>query len=188
MSTKPSAYILPLGASLPDRAAHAPSVGDQIPTHSKSCFGCGDEHETGLHMLIYAGEGLTIDGTLTVTEHHQGAPGLAHGGLLSAAMDEALGSLNWLLGDPAVTGRLECEFLKPVPVGSVLHVHAEILGQERRKVFTAAAARLNGPDGPVAVDARAIFIQVDVEHFLKNGDGSVVGAAILEAHDFEVNP
>jgi len=146
------------------------------------------DHETGLHMLMYAGEGLSIDGKFTVTKHHQGAPGLAHGGLLSAAIDEVLGSLNWLLGVPAVTGRLDCEFLQPVPLGSVLHIHAEIVGKERSKVFTVATARLNSCDGPAAVDARAIFIQVSVEHFLKNGDRSIIKAAPPRVKEFEVNP
>lgn len=185
---KPSASEVPLGASLPQRAAHAPKFGDQIPSHFKSCFGCGDEHETGLHMLMYAGPDLSVEGTFMVTKHHQGARGLAHGGLLSAALDEVLGSLNWLLGDPAVTGRLECEFRKPVPVGSMLHIHAEILGKERRKIYGVATAHLDSVDGPVAVVAHAIFIQVSVEHFLKNGDRSGVEDAISAARNFEVNP
>ena len=192
MSTKPlahaSSYALPDGAAIPHRALNAPAVGDSIPSHFRSCFGCGEDHETGLHMRMNAGKGLTIDGTFTVTRHHQGAPGLAHGGLLSAAIDEVLGSLNWLLGEPAVTGRLECEFVKPVPVGSVLHIHAEIVGTQRRKVFAIASARLNSESGPVAVKARAIFIQVSVEHFLKNGDRSVMEAAMPGASGFEVNP
>lgn len=188
MSMKPSASDVPPGASLPLRAARTPKVGDQIPSHFKSCFGCGEEHETGLHMLMFAGSDLSVEGTFMVTKHHQGAPGLAHGGLLSAALDEVLGSLNWLLGDPAVTGRLECEFRKPVPVGSILHIHAEILGKERRKIYGVATARLNSSDGPVAVVAHAVFIQVSVEHFLKNGDRSGVEDTISAAHDFEVNP
>ena len=192
MSKKPLAHPfsspLPVGGVLPERALNAPAVGDPIPSHYASCFGCGKDHETGLHMRMSAGEGLTIYGTFTVAKHHQGAPGLAHGGLLSASIDEVLGSLNWLLGDPAVTGRLECEFVKPVPVGSVLHIHAEILGKERRKVFATASARLNSESGPVAVQARAIFVQVSFEHFLKNGDRSVVRAAMPGVSDFEVNP
>ena len=185
---KPSASDVPPGASLPVRAAHAPKFGDQIPSHFKSCFGCGEEHETGLHMLMFAGSDLSVQGTFMVTKHHQGARGLAHGGLLSAALDEILGSLNWLLGDPAVTGRLECEYRIPVPVGSVLHIQAEILGKERRKIYAMATARLNSVDGPVAVVAHAIFIQVTVEHFLKNGDRSDVEETLSAVHDFEVNP
>lgn len=185
---KPSASAVPSSASLPERAPRAPQPGDQIPSHFKSCFGCGQEHDTGLHMLMFAGSDLSVSGTFTVTKHHQGAPGLAHGGLLSAALDEVLGSLNWLLGDPAVTGRLECEYRIPVPVGSILHINAEILGKERRKIYAEATARLNSVDGPIAVVANAIFIQVSVEHFLKNGDRSVVEESISAASDFEVNP
>jgi acyl-coenzyme A thioesterase PaaI-like protein len=192
MSTKSSArtfgYALPDGATIPQRALNAPVMGDSIPSHFRSCFGCGDDHEIGLRMRLHVGKALTSDGTFTVSRHHQGAPGLAHGGLLSAAIDEVLGSLNWLLGEPAVTGRLECEFIKPVPVGSVLHIHAETVGTQRRKVFAVASARLNSESGPVAVQARAIFIQVSVEHFLKNGDRSIIEAAMPGASDFEVNP
>jgi hypothetical protein len=76
----------------------------------------------------------------------------------------------------------------PVPVGSVLHFHAEILGQERRKIYAVATARLNSADGPVAVIAHSIFIQVGVEHFLKNGDRSIDEDTTLAARGFEVNP
>ena len=87
-----------------------------------------------------------------------------------------------------MTGRLECEFIKPVPVGSVLHIHAEIVGTQRRKVFAVASVRLNSETGPVVVEAKAIFIQVGVEHFLKNGDRSIIEAAMPGASDFEMNP
>ncbi len=188
MSMKPSASAVPQGATPPPRAEHAPKPGDQIPSHFQSCFGCGEDHETGLHMLMFAGSDMSVVGTFTVTKHHQGASGLAHGGVLSAALDEALGTLNWLVGERAVTGRLECEFRMPVPVGSVLHFHAEILGQERRKIYAVATARLNSVDGPVAVVAHSIFIQVGVEHFQKNGDRSSVEDTIFASRGFEVNP
>jgi acyl-coenzyme A thioesterase PaaI-like protein len=103
-----------------------------------------------------------------VTENHQGAPGLAHGGLLSLAFDEALGKLMWLIRSPAVTGRLETEFLIPVPIGTTLHISAEITGQQGRKVYTAAVGRLNSPEGEIAVRAAALFIIVPMEHFINN--------------------
>ena len=61
-------------------------------------------------------------GSFTVTEHHQGAPGLAHGGVVAAAMDEAMGFLLWLLKTLAVTARIEVDFRRPVPVGSTLEL------------------------------------------------------------------
>lgn len=154
-------------------------------------------------MKLIAGPGLSTRGTFVVTDLHQGAPGLAHGGLLSSALDEVLGSLNWLLGVPAVTGKLECDFRKPVPVGTTLYLNAEIEAVEGRKVFTKASAHMDALDGPVAVQATALFIQVDVEHFVQHGNAREVQAAIEDRKNkwgelargagvagsaFEVNP
>jgi acyl-coenzyme A thioesterase PaaI-like protein len=132
-------------------------------------------------MVVTAGEGMTVSGVFTVTEHHQGAPGLAHGGLLSAAIDEVLGSLNWLIGVPAVTGRLACNFRKPVPVGSVLTVVAQIEAVHGRKVFTSATAYLGSKDQQhIAITATALFVQVQIEHFLNNGNQTEVEAAVAD--------
>lgn len=165
--------------SLPERAEH-PAAGEVIPSHYRWCFGCGADHETGLHLKVLAGEGLTVTGTFVVTDHHQGAPGLAHGGLLTTAMDEVLGSLNWLLAAPAVTGRLSCEFRRPVPVGSTLFITAEVTGQKGRRVFGSAVARLDSPTGQVAVSAESVFVQVPIDHFLTNGAQEQVKQALQD--------
>jgi len=158
----------PEGAPIPERHAMAPVAGSKIPSHFGNCFGCGELHPTGLHLVAYAGEGLDITAKFTVNENHQGAPGLAHGGLLSLAFDEALGKLMWLLRAPAVTGRLETDFIKPVPMGSTLHITAEITGQVNRKVYTSAIGRLNSADGEIAVRAAALYIVVPMDHFMNN--------------------
>lgn len=102
--------IPPEGAQVPERHLKAPPPGSIIPSHFGHCFGCGDLHPTGLHLVATAGEVMDLTATFTVTLDHQGAPGLAHGGLLSLAFDEALGKLMWLIRAPAVTARLETDF------------------------------------------------------------------------------
>lgn len=166
----------PTDAVIPSRHPDAIAVGGEIPAHYPMCYGCGQGHPAGLHMRVIAGE-LSVQATFEVTEMHQGAPGLAHGGLLSTAFDEALGALNWLLLRPAVTARLETDFRRPVPVGSVLHIDAHIAGQVGRKVYTRAVGRL-GEQGPVAVTASALFLQVPVEHFREHGRREDVDAAV----------
>jgi acyl-coenzyme A thioesterase PaaI-like protein len=166
----------PSGAVIPQRHAESPATGSELPSHFKHCFGCGDLHPTGLHLKARVGEGLTITAQFTVTENHQGAPGLAHGGLLSLAFDEALGKLMWLLRAPAVTGRLETDFLAPVPIGSTLYIKAEIVGQHGRKVYSVAEGRLNGPDGPIATRAASLFIIVPMNHFLENAPAEYIAA------------
>lgn len=181
---------------MPQRHPDAPAPGEPIASHYPRCFGCGDEHPTGLHMEIFAGEGLCVAGEFEVTEHHQGAPGLAHGGLLAAAFDEVLGAANWLLRVPAVTARLEVDFKKPVPVGTVLHIDAQITGVDGRKVYTHAVGRLGSAEGPEILTAAALFIQVGLEHFESNGRTEDVERAREEravgvggaGHTMQVNP
>ncbi|HQR80054.1 MAG TPA: PaaI family thioesterase [Actinomycetota bacterium] len=175
---------------MPERHPDAIAVGREIPHHYPMCYGCGQGHPAGLHMRVTAGH-LDVHAEFEVTDMHQGAPGLAHGGLLSTAFDEALGALNWLLLRPAVTARLETDFRRPVPVGSVLLIDAYITGQQGRKLYTRAVGRL-GEQGPVAVTASALFLQVPLEHFREHGRREDVEAAITArtspADGLAVNP
>ena len=185
----------PEGALIPARHPLAPATGTKVPSHYGHCFGCGELHPTGLHLVARVGEGATITAEFTVTENHQGAPGLAHGGLLSLAFDEALGKLMWLLRSPAVTARLETDFIRPVPLGTTLFITAEITGQVNRKVYSAAVGRLGSPDGEIAVRAAALYVIVPMSHFLtKAPEGFLREVAknpeLLAFVDpeFEINP
>ncbi len=121
-----------------------------------------------------------------VTEYHEGAPGLAHGGVIAAAFDETLGAANELLRVPMVTGRLECDYVRPVPVGSVLFISAQCTAIAGRKIYTRAEGRLDRQDGLLAARAAAVFIQVPLEHFEIHGrpeDGW-----LARDRGFDVNP
>lgn len=189
-----SAVAVPADAELPARHPDAPAPGEVIASHYHLCVGCGRDHPTGLRVEVTAGEGLTLSGRFTVTENHQGAPGLAHGGMLALAFDEVLGSLIWLVATPAVTAHLETDFRRPVPVGTTLYITAQVDGRSGRRLYVSAVGRSDAPDGPIAVQARAVFAIVGVEHFRRHGRPADVAAAV--AHDdvrraaraLEVNP
>ena len=148
----------------------------------------------GLHLASRAGEGVKIIAEFTVQAAHQGAPGLAHGGILASALDETLGSLNGLLRTIAVTRRLETDFVRPVPVGTLLHLEAEVTAVVGRKIYCTATGRIGGPEGRVAVRADALFLEVKADHFLENGRQEEIQAAmndpeqIRRARAFEVKP
>ncbi len=185
----------PEGAQIPPRHAKAPESGSRIPSHFGHCFGCGELHPTGLHLVAHVGQGQDITAVFTVTENHQGAPGLAHGGLLSLAFDEALGKLMWLIRSPAVTARLETDFILPVPMGTELHISAQITGQVNRKVYTSAIGRLGSVEGPIAVRASALFIIVPMKHFMDNAPKAYLEHVTAHPEllafvdpDFEINP
>lgn len=189
-----SALIPPADAIAPARHPDAPAPGELLGAHYDHCFGCGEGQPHGLHLQARAGEGVSITAEFTVKEAHQGAPGLAHGGVLATALDETLGSLNWLLRTIAVTGRLETDFVRPVPVDTVLHLKAEVTAVAGRKIYSTAVGRIGGPEGPVAVRANALFIEVKVDHFIDNGRTEEIRAAMADpdqirrARAFEVNP
>jgi acyl-coenzyme A thioesterase PaaI-like protein len=176
------------------RHPDAPAPGELLGSHYDQCFACGEEQPHGMHLAARAGEGVSVTAEFTVQPAHQGAPGLAHGGVLVSALDETLGSLNWLLRVIAVTGRLESDFVRPVPVGSTLHLSARCTAVAGRKIYSSAEGRIGGPDGPVAVRADALFVEVKLDHFTTHGRSEEVHAAMSDpdqvkvARAFEVNP
>ncbi|MEV6403748.1 hotdog domain-containing protein [Streptomyces bobili] len=194
MSGTSAALQPPAGAVKPVRHPDAPAPGELLGAHYEHCFGCGGGQSHGLHLEARAGEGVTVTAEFVVQAAHQGAPGLAHGGVLATALDETLGSLNWLLRTIAVTGRLETDFAPPVPVGTTLHLEAEVTAVAGRKIYSTATGRIGGPSGPVAVRADALFVEVDVKHFVEHGRQAEIDAAMSDPDQvrrtraFEVNP
>lgn len=193
-AARAAALTPPADAVTPVRHPEAPAPGELLGAHYDHCFGCGGSQSHGLHLAARAGEGVRVTAEFTVRTAHQGAPGLAHGGVLATALDETLGSLNWLLRVIAVTGRLETDFVRPVPVDTVLHLQAEVTAVAGRKIFSTAVGRIGGPEGPVALRADALFIEVKVDHFIDNGRPEEIRAAMADpdqirrARAFEVNP
>ncbi|MCF6474545.1 PaaI family thioesterase [Nonomuraea sp. MG754425] len=183
--TRSSLTTPPPGAQSPAAHPDAPPPGSTLGSHYSQCFGCGNGHPAGLHLKARTPDGTTVEAEFTVGEAHQGAPRLAHGGVLATAMDEVIGMSVYLFHKPYVTGRLETDFLLPVPVGTTLHLRAWCNGIDGRKAYLEAEGRIGAPDGPVAVRAAALFIEVNMEHFAKHGD---LAAITAEHQDYEVNP
>ncbi|MBW8483075.1 PaaI family thioesterase [Actinomadura parmotrematis] len=159
----------------PPEGAAAPVATGPDPRHTtermmdfQGCFGCGADAADGLRVAHRDVTGHEVRTEFTVREAHQGAPGLAHGGLLATAMDETLGSVAWHLGKRCVTGRLETDYLAPVPVGGVLHLRGWCTGVHGRKVYVEGEGRIGGPDGPVAIRAAGLFVEVPEEHFTRD--------------------
>jgi acyl-coenzyme A thioesterase PaaI-like protein len=94
--------------------------------NSKMCFICGLENPVGLHLHIYeVGPGV-IETTYTAPEHFQGYPGVLHGGIVGAIIDEISGRAH-MGSDPnnprfMFTAKLEVKYRKNVPVGKALKI------------------------------------------------------------------
>jgi uncharacterized protein (TIGR00369 family) len=106
-------------------------------------------------------------------ESFQGAPGIVHGGIVAAVLDEACGQVARLAASPAVTSRLEIRYLAPVPVDQELKVGAEIVESGGRSAV--AEATIQDDSGFLLAHARADCVQVRREYFLSTPQGKARG-------------
>jgi len=94
--------------------------------NSKMCFICGLENPVGLHLHIYEIEPGVVETTYTAPDHFQGYPGVLHGGIVGALIDEISGRAH-MGSDPEdprfmFTAKLEVKYRRNVPVGKPLKI------------------------------------------------------------------
>jgi acyl-coenzyme A thioesterase PaaI-like protein len=148
-----------------------------MANHYSGCFACGSDHPGGLCLTAVAGDGASVSAHARITGSHQGAPGLAHGGIVAAVLDEAQGFLLSLLGSAAVTGKLEITYRRPVPIDSDVTVEAVCVGIAGRKIYTVATL-YDGSGETVLAESAGLFIAVGEAHFapyLERAAGTLAG-------------
>ncbi len=92
--------------------------------NSRNCFVCGLDNKNGLHMQFYTDEDGKVLADITVPRHFQGYPGIVHGGIIAAMLDEVSGRTitNDEVARWMVTASLTIRYRKPVPVEKPLHL------------------------------------------------------------------
>ena len=125
--------------------------------HHDLCFGCGQANLFGLQLELEASADGGVEGRFFVKQDHQGPPGYAHGGVMAAALDEAMALLLFERGTFAVTGRLEVDLLGPAPVGTFVRVSARL--EEKGERTVALSAEATGEDGGRLAAARGTFVR-----------------------------
>ncbi len=142
------------------------------PHHDPSCWGCGDNPE-GIHLPRPVEEGAESYGaTVRFGERHQGGPGIVHGGIVSAALDEACGLLATWYRFPAVTARIFVRYRRPVPINAELAIAARVVGESGRRIHVDGELR---GGGDILAEARGAFLHVPLEHFLQTPEGRAAG-------------
>ena len=126
------------------------------------CSVCGRENPVGLHAQ-FTSDGRRIYCTYTPRDEYQGYPGVVHGGVLCALLDETLGRTCFLIGDDnwMVTAKMEVRFKAPVPTGKSLTAMGEIVRDRGRLLESHGEIRLE--DGTLAMEANATYIRAPKE-------------------------
>ncbi|MEK6543196.1 MAG: PaaI family thioesterase [Elusimicrobiota bacterium] len=89
----------------------------------------------------------------------QGPPEHAHGGSISAVLDESLGAAAWLAGYRVVTMRLVTEFRKMIPLQTDTLVETKIERVDRRKVVV--SGQITDRKGQLFATGTGFFIRLD---------------------------
>jgi acyl-coenzyme A thioesterase PaaI-like protein len=145
---------------------------DDSPRHW--CFGCGKLNTEGLG-IDFAVDGMTVEGRFVARNSHQGYPGVTHGGIAAAAMDEAMGWAMYAAGAWAMTAKMEVKYRRAIPLNEELVVTAGVVRDRGRMLE--AVAEIRSLAGDRLAEAKALFVRLprDKERELQEffvGEGS----------------
>jgi acyl-coenzyme A thioesterase PaaI-like protein len=136
--------------------------------NSRMCFICGLENPVGLHLHIYETEPGVVESTYIAPDHFQGYPGVLHGGIVGALIDEISGRA--LMGsDPMnprfmFTAKLEVKYRKNVPIGIPLKIVGKAIKTKSRSA-EAWAGIYDGETGELLAEGTTLLMNVPPEQF-----------------------
>ena len=151
----------------------------QRQPNSRHCFVCGVANSYGLKLKFYESLPGEVVADITLPEHYQGYPGVAHGGIVAAMLDEVAGRTH-MGGEPPrfmFTARMDIRYRNNVPVGIPLHLIGRA-GKSKDRTACASSA-IYGPDGALLAEAEVLLVNVPTE---------VLGGVDLEALGWKVYP
>lgn len=135
-----------------------------LQPNSHHCFVCGLKNPFGLQLRFYNTAPGEVCVDYTVPVHYQGYPGVVHGGVVAAMLDEAAGRA--FMGDPDAprfmyTARMEIRYRKNVPIGQKLKVIGQA-GKNKGRTAT-ATSRIFNPEGELLAEAEVLLVDVPAE-------------------------
>jgi acyl-coenzyme A thioesterase PaaI-like protein len=137
-----------------------PSAGCKKQPNSRYCFVCGVANPNGLNLKFYDRAPGEVTAETVVPEHFQGYPGIVHGGVVAAMLDEVCGRVH-MGGEPPrfmFTARMEVQYRQNVPVGKPILIVGRA-GRSRGRTAEASGA-IFGPAGELLAEATALLVNV----------------------------
>jgi acyl-coenzyme A thioesterase PaaI-like protein len=120
------------------------------------CFACGADNPTGL-QIRFSLQGERVTAEFTPGANHVGYEDTVHGGIIYAALDDAMANCLYLQNIKAHTARCEIRYRKALHVGQTIRLKGWILARKRRLVQLKGEARLADDDTLIA-DCEASFM------------------------------
>ena len=126
--------------------------------NSRYCFLCGLDNPIGLKLAFYEEAEGRVVAHFVPREEHQGYPGVLHGGIACAVLDETIGRTLVRRDIWAMTVDLHVRFHQPIPLNQRLTVVGELERLRSRTMEGRGEIRL--ADGSAAATAEAKYIRL----------------------------
>ena len=133
----------------------------RLKLDTSACYVCGPNNAAGWRVPFAPDGDHGSRAFYTAIAEHCGWPGMLHGGVVFALMDEALAYALYFQGLFGVTARIQTRFRQPVPVGAKLLIRAWTLDHRRQLVTARAEIRLDAEDQPLVAEADATMYLQD---------------------------
>ncbi len=147
-----------------------------IISEANRCFGCGQGNEAGLKMQFYINEDQdTVVSYVILPKHLCGWRNIAHGGVISTLLDEAMGWTSLVLLQKMILSKtLEVEFIKPVFIGEEIVVEGSVKEIQSDKKALMQSVIYN-KEGEVCARGKSIVLTYNADGIEKMGiDGGVL--------------
>jgi uncharacterized protein (TIGR00369 family) len=147
----------------------------QLQPNSRHCFVCGLENAHGLHLRFYETDQGEVTVETSVPDHFQGYPGIVHGGIVAALVDEALGRVHMgPIDNPRFmfTAKINVNYRKPVPTETPIRIVAHAVKNKRRTATSVCAIYSSSDE--LLVEADAVMVNVPDE-MIENTDLEALG-------------
>ena len=133
--------------------------------YPNSSFVSGTENPEGMKIHPVVKDHM-VQIKYTFEERFAGGPGLVHGGILAAAIDDLMGYATVIHNHMCVTANLSVNYISPVPVEKEFELLAWVTKLDGKKVSAESIIKL---DDKIHVESSALFIEIreDVEEIFK---------------------
>ena len=132
--------------------------------NSKMCFVCGLKNLSGLRASFFELENGELLATFNAEDEHQSYPGVMHGGIAAAMLDETVGRAILIKHKEPVWGvtiEFSVRFKKAIPLEKTLRVIGRIT-RDSGRLFEGTGEILL-PDGSVAAEGKGKYFKKPIE-------------------------
>jgi len=126
----------------------------------KICFGCGQENEHGLKLVLeFDDDTKTAFGEYAAHEMLEGAPNIIHSGIVASLLDETMTTVNKYLEVMALTSELTIRYLQPAFINENLYIRGWFVKKSKRVIEN--RAEIENEMGKIVARAKGKYIEVD---------------------------